>query len=178
MKEEKIRTANSIDAAAIALVLAASFTEYESLYTEKGYAATTLTESGIKSRFAEGEVWVATVDERIVGTISGVSRNESLYIRGMAILPQSRGHQIGYHLLLEIESYAIARRIRRLTLSTTPFLDRAIRLYEKFGFLPVGTDDLFGTPLITMEKELSTANRKEHPRAGIDTGQSPFLHTR
>jgi hypothetical protein len=42
----------------------------------------------------------------------------------------------------------------RLLLSTTPFLDRAIRLYEKFGFRRNGEPphDLFGTPLITMDK--------------------------
>jgi GNAT superfamily N-acetyltransferase len=58
-------------------------------------------------------------------------------------------------LLSEIERYAIAKSFRRLTLSTTPFLGRAIRLYEKFGFVHSGTDDLFGTPLIKMEKELN-----------------------
>lgn len=39
-------------------------------------------------------------------------------------------------------------------LSMTPFLDRAVRLYEKFGFMRNGDDDLYGTPLIAMEKRL------------------------
>src|SRR5260370_227302 len=42
-------------------------------------------------------------------------------------------------------------------LSTTPFLDRAIRLYERFGFQrsDEGPLDLFGTPLFTMTKRLN-----------------------
>ncbi len=39
-------------------------------------------------------------------------------------------------------------------LSTTPFLHSAIRLYERFGYRRTddGMNDLFGTPLFTMEK--------------------------
>jgi|SRR5215467_638081 len=155
MKEVEIRTASVNDVAAIAAVLAASFLEYKSLYTEKAYAATTPSEEVIKNRFAEGKVWVAAVEETIVGTVSVVPQNESLYIRSMAVLPEARGHRIGEQLLSEVERYAVVKGFRQLTLSTTPFLNRAIRLYEKFGFAPSDTGDLYGTPLITMEKELN-----------------------
>src|SRR5215468_6171512 len=64
MKEVEIRTASVNDVAAIAAVLAASFLEYKSLYTEKAYAATTPSEEVIKNRFAEGKVWVAAVEEK------------------------------------------------------------------------------------------------------------------
>lgn len=154
MNEVEIRNAGFDDAVAIASVLAAAFIEYKSLYTAVAYAVTIQSEQGIKNRLAEGAAWVAVVEGRIVGTVSAVSRNNSLYIRGMAILPHARGYQIGSSLLLEIESYAVSTGIGRLTLSTTPFLDRAIRLYEKFGFKRIGSDDLFGTSLITMGKEL------------------------
>jgi ribosomal protein S18 acetylase RimI-like enzyme len=48
----------------------------------------------------------------------------------------------------------MAGKFRRLFLSTTPFLDRAISLYERFGFQrnEEGLRELFGTPLFTMEK--------------------------
>jgi ribosomal protein S18 acetylase RimI-like enzyme len=44
-----------------------------------------------------------------------------------------------------------------MLLSTAPFLDRAIRLYERFGFRRTneGPHDLFGTPLFSMEKVIS-----------------------
>jgi len=74
----------------------------------------------------------------------------------MAVLPTARGQGTGELLLLQIESYATEQGCGRLVLSTTPFLRRAIRLYEKFGFRRNGggPHDLCGTPLFTMEKVL------------------------
>lgn len=133
-----------------------SFVEYESLYTPDGFAATAITAEQIASRIAEGPVWVATRDEMILGTVSVVPQGESLYIRGMAVLPSARGMRIGSELLSQVEQFALAGNFKRLVLSTTPFLDRAIRLYEHFGFRQTseGSNDLFGTPLFTMEKLL------------------------
>lgn len=101
-------------------------------------------------------MWVALRDNKIVGTVSVVPKDGSLYIRGMAILPAARGGRIGELLLKQIESFAVEHSYQRLSLSTTPFLSRAIRLYEKFGFRRngEGPHDLFGTPLVTMEKIL------------------------
>lgn len=71
-------------------------------------------------------------------------------------MPAARGLGIGRLLLHEAESFAIECGARRLFLSTTPFLSRAIQLYSGFGFRPAvdGPADLFGTPLFTMEKLL------------------------
>ena len=152
----QIRAAVPDDAAPIASVLHESFAEYQSLYTPEGFAATTPALDEIKVRLSEGPMWVALRDNQIVGTVSVVPKDGSLYIRGMAILPAARGARIGELLLKQIESFAAEHNHRRLFLSTTPFLARAIRLYEKFGFQRngEGPHDLFGTPLVTMEKIL------------------------
>jgi ribosomal protein S18 acetylase RimI-like enzyme len=92
-----------------------------------------------------------------VGTVSVVLRGErALYIRGMAVLPQARGQGIGNLLFELIYEYAKEHGCTKLVLSTTPFLDRAIRLYEKLGFVRTGEGphDLHGTPLFTMEKSI------------------------
>jgi len=59
-------------------------------------------------------------------------------------------------LLRQVESFASAHGYKRLLLSTTRFLTRAIRLYEHFGFRRSSDEptDLFGTPLFTMIKPL------------------------
>lgn len=105
---------------------------------------------------SEGPVWVASSNDTIVGTVAAVTRREALYIRGMVILPAARGQRVGEQFLNGIESFAFENGLRRLYLSTTPFLARAIRLYENFGFRNCdgGPHDLFGTPLLTMEKFL------------------------
>jgi ribosomal protein S18 acetylase RimI-like enzyme len=91
----------------------------------------------------------------ISGRQKEVRLDWSLYIRSMAVLPEARGHRIGEQLLSEVERYAVVKGFRQLTLSATPILNRAIRLYEKFGFAPSDAGDLYGTPLISMEKELN-----------------------
>ncbi len=150
----QIRTARADDAQSIASVLYESFVEYKSSYTPEGFAATTPTADQIQSRIIEGPVWFVLSGEAIVGTVAVVRQTESLYIRGMAVLPDARGQKIGELLLAHIESFAVAQGCKRLYLSTTPFLGSAIRLYERFGFrrTAAGPHDLFGTPIFTMEK--------------------------
>lgn len=152
----KIRVAMPDEASQIATVLFDSFAEYEALYTPEGFAATTPTAEHIKSRFNEGTTWVAFDDEMMVGTVSVIPKGSSLYIRSMAVLPKARGKKIGELLLSEIESFAIEHNCETLILSTTPFLHRAIRLYESFGFERnnEGPLDLFQTPLFTMMKKM------------------------
>ena len=150
----RLRLANSGDAGAIASVMLRAFLEFRDLYTAEGFAATAITNEEVVSRMREGPVFVAVVDGAIVGTGSVVKKGDSLYVRGMAVLPQSRGNRIGELLLTHIEEHGRKEKCTRLFLSTTPFLDRAIRLYERFGFtrIDAGPKDLFGTPLFTMEK--------------------------
>lgn len=149
---------------AIAALLFEAFAEYKSLYTPDGFAATAITAEEIAVRISEGPVWVAVSGERILGTASVASKGDSLYVRGMAVLPSARGQRIGELLLTHIEQFAAAENFQRLILSTTPFLDRAIRLYEHFGFQRTdeGPHELFGTPLFSMKKILF----EKQPRSG------------
>lgn len=154
--EPEMRLAGPGDAARIASVLSASFSEYKASYTPGGYAATVLDAGEIGGRFGEGPVWVASLAGEVVGTVSVVDRGDALYVRSMAVVPAARGRRVGESLLRRVESYARERGRARLVLSTTPFLRRAIRLYEKFGFKRNGDGphELAGTPLFTMEKIL------------------------
>ncbi len=138
----------------IASALRLAFAEYKPLYTRDGYAATTPDADHIRVRINEGPVWVALYDGRIVGTASVVPKSAGFYIRGMAVVPVARGLGIGFLLLDEIQCFAAADGCARLFLSTTPFLDRAIRLYEGFGFERTGEGphELSGTRLFTMQK--------------------------
>jgi len=152
-----MRRATTEDALAVASVLQQAFAEYEPLYTKQGYLATTPAEATIVTRMQEGPIWVAVHGKQIVGTVSVVRREEELYVRGMAVLPAARGLGVGRRLLEQVEAFAAADGREQLALSTTPFLDRAIRLYESLGFCATndGPGDLFGTPLVTMKKKLT-----------------------
>lgn len=151
-----IRKAIADDAAQVAAILEESFAEYKSSYTVEAYAATTPASGEIQNRITAGTVWVALSNGRVVGTVSAVAEGEDIYIRSMAVLPEARGRKVGELLLNQIEDFARAHGYERMTLSTTPFLDRAIRLYERCGFRrsDEAVDDLFGTPLFTMVKTI------------------------
>jgi GNAT superfamily N-acetyltransferase len=151
-----IRTAIPDDAPAIASTLHKAFMEFEPLYTPEAFAATISSPGRIRIRLNEGPIWLALQGAEAVGTASAAPQGDALYVRGMAVDPAARGSGIGRELMKRIEEYAIERGFKRLYLSTTPFLIGAIRLYEKCGFVRSedGPDDLFGTPLFTMEKKL------------------------
>lgn len=163
INEVTIRLAALNDAPAIASLLLDAFVEYRPLYTEAGFAATAITPEQVENRMTEGPIWVAVCENAIVGTISVVRKSNSLYVRGMAVQPKARGHQIGKRLLNKIEEHAAEEGIKRLFLSTTPFLHRAIRLYEHAGFRRTeeGPHELFGTPLFTMENFLPYDNSRK-----------------
>jgi GNAT superfamily N-acetyltransferase len=160
--ESQIRLAFPTDIPAIASVLLQSFAEYESLYTTRGFAATTPTAEEITARWHEGPIWVSLLNGEIIGTVSAVLNGDSLYVRSMAVLPTARGHRLGKLLLEHIELYAREQGRNRLYLSTTPFLHRAIHVYENHGFrrTTTGPQDLFGTPLFSMEKLLDLEVRR------------------
>lgn len=156
LSEIQIRPAIPEDAPVISTILYESFVEYRSLYTSNAFSVTTPDPEQVLERMNEGPVWVAVLKNRIVGTASIVVREDGIYIRGMAVVPETRGSKVGWLLLEEIEKFAIAHGHSRLYLSSTPFLHRAIRLYEHYGFRRIddGPFDLLGTPLFSMEKTL------------------------
>lgn len=155
-----VREAAEAEADAVAVLLRAAFAAFEPLYTPEAFAATVPPVSEITRRRREGPVWVAVLDGLLVGTVSVVPVGDALYVRSMAVHPSARGRGMAVRLLAEAERFAAAHALRRLRLSTTPFLSAAIRLYERAGFVRTdeGPHDLFGTPLFTMEKAVPIAS--------------------
>jgi ribosomal protein S18 acetylase RimI-like enzyme len=152
----QVRRAETTDAPVVAAVLHEAFAEFRPLYTAEGFSATAVSPQVVIERMKAGPVWLALDAAGVVGTASAVAKESSFYLRGMAVLPAARGLRIGERLLQEVEAFARNQGHCRLLLSTTPFLAAAIRLYTRCGFRRCeGTDDLFGTPLFTMEKALT-----------------------
>jgi ribosomal-protein-alanine N-acetyltransferase len=102
-------------------------------------------------------VFVATGESgEIVGTIAcGIVSAGEGHIRGMAVLPASRGIGIAARLLIQTESHFREENCKRISLDTTAPLETAIRLYERFGFVPSGKiQDFFGMPLMEYVKTI------------------------
>ena len=151
-----IQNASIADAPCISKVLLDSFIQFKSFYTPQAFAATTVSADEVLKRLKEGNVWVAVKDEHIMGTVAVVKQGNDLYIRGMAVLPEARGLQIGWKFLEHIQQYAMENNFKCLFLSTTPYLPSAIHLYKKFGFEQIGEVDnsFYGSLIFTMKKLL------------------------
>lgn len=165
-----IRSATPADVESISSLLSMSFREYEHLYTSEAFATTVATPNQIEDRMHQGPIWVALKNDVIVGSVSAVLKNKEVYIRGMAVNPSERGNGIGRRLLDRAEAFAVSNRCKRLFLSTTPFLSRAINLYEFYGFRRnlEGPDNLFGTPLFTMVKTLKALQLRKTEDRDLD----------
>ena len=150
-----IRRATVSDAGAVSSLLRRAFQEFEPLYTPEAFVATVQPESGILRRIEEGPLWVVENDHEIIGTVSAVRSDDSIFVRGMAVSPEARGQKIGSALLKLTENYACEEGFDRMSLYTTPFLLGAIRLYQSHGFTFTGEKATpHGTELLRMIKVL------------------------
>lgn len=151
-----IRKAEKKESKIISQILSSAFQEFKDKYTAKAYETTVISPKEVEERMRNGIVWVIIMNNEAVGTVSGKIINKTFYIQGMAVMPKKRGHKIGYLLLRTIEEYAKDNNCQNLLLNTTPYLTKAIRLYEKFGFEIINEPpyDLFKTPLFNMKKPL------------------------
>ncbi len=108
-----IQNASIADAPCISKVLLDSFIQFKSFYTPEAFAATTVSADEVLKRLKEGNVWVAVKDEHIMGTVAVVKQGNDLYIRGMAVLPEARGLQIGWKILEHIQQYAMGEQFQK-----------------------------------------------------------------
>ena len=155
----EIKLASPADAEVIAEILTKSFSKFESDYTPEALEYVTPQAAEIRGRFGEGPIWIALVDDEVVGTVSVVKEPDWLYIRSMAVLPAAQGHGVGGALLDAIEQFAAETGVETLFLYTTHFSADAIRLYERHGFIrgrETTAEEWCGTPGFEMWKYLKT----------------------
>jgi ribosomal protein S18 acetylase RimI-like enzyme len=173
----QIRRANQRDAAAIEVLIREAFREHEPAYTREAFDIATPGKHEIEKRIEDWAVWIAINANVIVGTVSAHAEGPGLQIRSMAVHPSMRGHGIGKLLLARVEDFACANGYKRLILNTTPFMNRAIRLYKAFGFRFTGRrKNWFGTWLRAMTKELA-AHTKNQNRGNLCCKKLRCIHT-
>src|SRR5829696_8705194 len=130
VRDVLVRHASPDDVTAISELLRESFAEFANDYTAQAFEIVTPPADEIATRFEEGPIWVASVGEEIVGTVSVVSEPDWLYIRSMAVAPRAQGLGIAGKLLNVVEEYGIEKGFNSLFLYTTNFSKAAISLYK------------------------------------------------
>lgn len=89
--------------------------------------------------FQKGGVFEVIEDGagNLVGTVGLYSMdNETCELRKMYFAPQVRGRGLGRRVLERAVRIARERGFKRMTLETSSVLEKAIRLYTRFGFKP------------------------------------------
>lgn len=152
----QIRQAVLQDSDQILACLQAAFAPYKHLYTAAAFADTVLDSLAIKTRMQRMHVLAATLQDQIIGTVSGARcGNGEGHLRGMAVLPEYQSSGVAQDLLAAIEHWLKENGCNRVTLDTTLPLDRAMKFYEKNGYERSGrTTDFFGMTLIEYAKDL------------------------
>ncbi len=153
----EVRIAKPEDSGAIAEVLGEAFGMYRKHYTADAFAVVTPLADEITKRLDEGPQWVATMGDKIVGTVSVTVDEGDLYVRSMAVAPEAQGRGVGHKLLDAIDEYAAGTKFDRIFLYTTYFSAGAKELYEKHGYAWVRdttAEEWYGVPGLEMDKKL------------------------
>jgi GNAT superfamily N-acetyltransferase len=152
----RIGRATLDDADGILNCLRAAFEPYRTQYTPGAYADTIMTADTVRQRIQGMTVLVARRDAGpIIGTIGADVHETEGHLRGMAVAPSSQGSGVADQLLHAIETELRAEGCTRVTLDTTAPLLRAIRFYERNGYVRSGTVlDFFGMQLYEYQKLL------------------------
>lgn len=110
-------------------------------------------------REAAAETLVAERDGQRLGFV--VLRRESpecLAVNAIAVTPNERGRRVGQRLMKAAESYATARGIKRITLSTAQANLAALDLFLRAGFVIVDRSAVRywrGQPACRLEKRVA-----------------------
>ena len=163
----RVRRATRADAAAILRCLNEAFEPYRAFYTVAAFDDTVPGISGIEARLASMIVLVACdANNEIVGTVSAAVLNGSEgHLRGMAVRPQWQGTAAANQLMTEALTRLQNAGCREVTLDTTRPLQRAIRFYERHGFVHSGVvTNFFEMSLLRFSKGLESADRHSPPR--------------
>ena len=95
--------------------------------------------------YGNGNFWVATIDDNVIGTISLVDiGNRQVALRKMFVQENYRGKAlgVGQALLNTVFEWAKERKLTGIFLGTTEKYLAAHRFYEKNGFTEIQKDDL------------------------------------
>jgi GNAT superfamily N-acetyltransferase len=151
----QIRKASADDGTTILACLAATFEAYRQQYTPDAFADTVLDPTTVQERIREMCIFVAIYAITIVGTIGCKASGEEGHLRGMAVLPEWQGSGVASSLLEAAETELRRAGCQFVTLDTTIPLERAIRFYQRHGFVASGrVSDFFGMQLFEYTKRL------------------------
>ncbi|MDT3400211.1 GNAT family N-acetyltransferase [Streptomyces sp. B1866] len=131
------------------------------LYGDYSIEPLTQTLDDLRAELGKGCVLVARLGEEVVGSVRGsVDDTGTAAIEKLIVHPRMQRHGLGGRLLAAIEDRLAAERdAKRYRLFTGHRSDGNLRLYRKYGYAQVGTEEVSRRlSLVTMEKAAYAAS--------------------
>jgi ribosomal protein S18 acetylase RimI-like enzyme len=97
------------------------------------------------------QVWVAMVDEEIVGGLVLVPGDDALQLANVAVVPHYAGRGLGKALIDHAELEAVAQGFQEIRLATHTDMGNNLALYRHLGWEQTGTEGA----TVYMKKDLS-----------------------
>ena len=92
----------------------------------------------------EGRIlWVARKEEKVVGTVTSFKEGNVQWVTALAVNPDYEGQGIGSTLLAWVKDYALRNGEKYVMLDVEIENEKALRVYEKAGFLKALQIDYF-----------------------------------
>ena len=101
-------------------------------------AALDETVASLGRRLADGAVFLAERDDRVIGAVCAETRGDSIYLDRLAVLPAARGRGVAAALVAAVEGFAAEAGAGAVTLGVRLALPGNIRMFERLGYAETG----------------------------------------
>jgi GNAT superfamily N-acetyltransferase len=136
-----VRSATPADVPRIRAIAAAAYAPYEGRIGRPPAPVTADYDGAV----ARGEVWVAVLDEDIVGLLVLAGRPDHVLLENVAVIPSAQGSGVGARLLAVAEAHAASLGLTEVRLYTNAAMTENLAYYPRHGYVEThrGTQDGF-----------------------------------
>lgn len=129
-----IRRATPGDASSVFSILQSAFHEYGAITGQKNLEALQETEEDIRKEIDTKAVYIAVIDEMIVGTVRLDIHGDAAYLSRFAVDNRNRNMGIGKSLMNVVDKYLQSQGVKKVILHTASKHSVLVRFYYSRGF--------------------------------------------
>ncbi|NLB78110.1 MAG: GNAT family N-acetyltransferase [Clostridiaceae bacterium] len=129
-----VRRGTEEDAPAVFSILQRAFNEYCNITGQTNLEALSETVEDIKKEIQTKAVYIAVINNNIVGTVRLSIKGDEAYLSRFAVDSNNQNAGIGKYLMQAVDTYLKEMGIKKVTLHTSSKHDVLMRFYYGIGF--------------------------------------------
>lgn len=129
-----IRRATAEDAPSVFSIIQKAFNEYSNITGQTNLEALSETVETIQKEIQTKAVYIAIINNNIVGTVRLSVKGEVAYLSRFAVDSNNQNAGIGKHLMNAVDTYLKEIGVKKVTLHTSSKHDVLMRFYYGIGF--------------------------------------------